>query len=587
MLKFLSSLIPTVTWGTPKPRADVLTDGEGRWWTSNHWSVGSGDTVAGESFNQDTILTSATCFACTKALAETIAGLPATVYRQGGEKKEEALDSDVQRMLADMPNPEMDAFTFWELATTRVINSGNFYAEIQRDSADRPIALWPIHPSRVIPRRDSTDGSLYWEVSNDYANAAEYEDPTWRRRNIHYLSGHQMLNIVGFGSRNGITSPGMLPGAQEVSIDFASRRYGAEFFKNGAVPPGVVEYPNMPPNPQQREEMRQDLNTMLARSRHQIPILWNSAKWNAISVPPEQAQFLETRKFTADQICKFYGVPPAIIGDYQHSKFATADSMIRAFVMITLRNLVVRMEKSIYRQILNVTHDGKLTRAFTKPYIYRFALDGLLRGDPKANAETWAIMRQNGAASANEWRADLDMNPIDGEHGDYLIVNGGVARLDKIDEQGTRPGNAAKPASESASLPQFDRQKLAEAILPVAEAAETEAEPAPAQVRGSSVEIDAVVHAIAEQGLKRIHAITLSQIERWREQDPAKVATKMPEFFAKQRERLTEALAPCDIAAGEDVSSPIVAAYIEAFEALDNYEIFDAAKHPCLETLTP
>lgn len=581
MLKFLSSLLPTITWGTP--RADIVTDGEGRWWTSNHWSVSDDETVAGEGFNQDTILTSATCYACTKALAETIAGLPGMIYRQGAAKKEEALDSYAQTMLSDMPNPEMDAFTFWELATTRVVNSGNFFAEIQRDAADRPIALWPIHPSRVLPKRDATDGSLYWEVSNDYTNSAEYEDPTWRRNNIHYLSPHNMLNIVGFGSRNGIIAPGMLPGAQEVSIDFASRRYGGEFFRSGGVPPGAVSYPHAPPpNAETREAMRRDFNSVLRNNRHNVPIFWNGATWTSISVPPEQAQFLETRKFTSHQLCKFYGVPPAIIGDYEHSKFATADSMIRAFVMITLRNLVCRMEKSIYRQVLNVQQDGKLARAFTKPYIWRFAIDGLLRGDPKTNAETWAIMRQNGAASANEWRADVDMNPIDGEHGDYLIVNGGVARLDKIDEQGNRPGNASRePTPEpQAALPHFDRQKAAEIME------EAFAEPT-AQVRGHTPDMDALVHTLALDGLTRIHAITTNQIERWREQDPAKVTAKMPEFWQKQRARLTEALHPCNLAAGEDVTSPIVDAYIDAFEAMDYLDVFDGSKYPRLEELLP
>lgn len=572
MLKFLTNLV------SPRPRADILTDGDGRWWTSNHWTVGAEQTIAGEGFNQDTILTSATCYACTKALAETVAGLPATVYRQGAARKEEALDSDAQRILADMPNPEMDAFTFWELATTRVINSGNFYAEIQRDNADRPVALWPIHPSRVLPRRDS-DGSLYWEISNDYANSAEYEDPTWRRQNIHYLSPHNMLNIVGFGSRNGITSPGMLPGAQEISVDFAARRYGGEFFKNGAVPSGVVQHPGAPPNPQVREEFRRDFNTLLAKNRSQVAVLWNGATYEQIAIPPEQAQFLETRKFTAEQICKFYGVPPAIVGDYQHSKFATADAMIRAFVMLTLRNLIVRMEKAIYRQVLNVSMDGRLARAFSKPYIYKFALDGLLRGDPKTTAETWAIMRQNGAASANEWRADLDMNPIDGEHGDYLIVNGGVARLDRIDEQGQRPGNAAQASEPQAFVPHFDKQALAQTIL---ESGLVEDEPK-AYSRGT----DLAVEAFAKAGIERIHSVTLSQIERWREQDPAKVAAKLPEFWAKQRERLTEALAPCDVAAGEDVSSPIVNAYIEAFESLDNYSIFDSTNYPDIASLLP
>jgi HK97 family phage portal protein len=567
--------------------ADLLSSGEQFWWRPTNISFASEtQTVAGEAVSADSLMTSATCFACTKALAETIAGLPSFTYRTSTARKEVDTISPAYELLAEQPNPEMDAFTFWEMAVTRLTNNGNFFAEIERDGRDRPVALWPIHPSRVKPMRDSSDGSLYWEISSDYTGSPEYSDPTWRRNNLRAIGPHNMLNVVGFGSRNGVMAPGMLPGSEEVAMDFAIRRYGGSFFKDGAVPLGVVEHPKFIDDPTKRKLFRDDMNAVHSSKRHQIAVLWEGAKYNQIGIAPEQAQFLETRKFTSEQLCKYYGVPPAIIGDYEHSKFATADAMIRAFVMITLRNLAVRVEKAINRQVLNVrTPQGTLERAFSKNMIYQIAIDGLLRGDPKTQADSWRVYREMGIAKTNEIREDIGLNPVPGEEGEYLIVNGGVARLDKIDEQGTRPGNAAK-TEQTASLPEFNREKLAEAI-------------AASGVIESSVVVhgfdpkEAITSAmkkLAESAVQRINKITDTQIERWREQDPAVVAEKLPEFFAKQESRLAEALAPLtDLAEslgsyhGQNLPLTISAAYREAYAGLDNYAIFDRAKHPTLD----
>ncbi len=151
-------------------------------------------------------------------------------------------------------------------------------------------------------------------------------------------------------------------------------------------------------------------------SGNKIGVLWQGATYNAIGIAPEQAQFLQTRKFSADQICKFYGVPPAIIGDYEHSKFATADAMIRAFVMITLRNLCQRIEDAVYRQVLCVRGDnGRLRRAFgNKRLIYKFVLEGLTRGDAKSQAETHKVYREMGVQRTNEIRDDIGLNPLEG-----------------------------------------------------------------------------------------------------------------------------------------------------------------------------
>lgn len=564
-------------------QASVISDGEGHWWQPvSAWGVH--DTHSGEEVTEAKVLTSSTCYACSKALAETIAGLPAGIYQQFENRKEKAGSEAAQDLLINEPNPEMDPFTFWELMVTRMTNAGNFFAEIQRDRSDRPVALWPIHPSRVKPIRDNA-GELIWEISSDYRGDPRYEDPYWRKDNLRYLSPRNMLNVVGFGSYNGILARGVLPGAQEIGIDLATIRYGGNFFSKGAMPSGMVEHPNFINDPAKRAQFRSDLNEIHSNKDGPggIGVLWQGATYKQVSVSPEQAQFLETRKYTSRQLCKLYGVPPAIIGDYEDSKFATADAMVRAFVMVTLRNLVVRIESALNRQLLKVRNSsGKLVKAFEKPLIYELALDGLLRGDPKAQAETWRTMRESGVATANEWRDDLGMNPIQGKEGEYLIVPGGFTRLDKIDNQGNRPKNESSSnaddntETEEAKTPEFDRQAFAKMIE------DSGLVPTKTQVNGFAPVQEAAVE-IAQAAVSRIHSITLNQISRWREQDPAKVAEKLPEFWEKQHARLLEALAPCDTIVncakeGTFVAEDLTRTYIAKLSQLDNYDIFDEAK---------
>lgn len=565
------------SWGqkSDPSTASVVDDGEYRWWNTGVWGTG---THAGTEVNDGNILTSATCYACTKALAETVAGLPGGIYREQGKKKLEDTEQLAYELLALQPNPEMDSYTFWELAVTRIVNRGNFFCEIQRDGADRPIALWPIHNSRVEPIRDR-DGSLLWQISADYTGNPAYDDPTWRAKNLQFLSPHNMLNIVGPFSESGIIGPGMLPGAQEIGLDFAVRRYGSQFFSKGASPAGIVEHPGFIQNEGARAQFRQDINRIHSNemAAHRVGVLWQGATYKSIQLAPEHAQFLETRKFTSDQICKFYGVPPAIIGDYDDNKFATADAMIRAFVMLTLRNLVIRIERAVNRQVLNVRDDnGKLKRAFSKPLIYQKAIDGLLRGDPITQAETHAVYRSGGILSTNEIREEIGFNPLDGEEGDYLIVNGGMSRLDKIDQQGNRSGGD-DPTPPVA----FDREAFAAMI------AESGLVDRRVAVRGADVQDNSVIVDAAQELtvdiLNRVHAIAHTQISRWREQDPAVVAEKLPKFWTQQIARLTDALGPVERMLAKAIPdstivSDIVEEYQSRYAALDNYDVFDSAK---------
>jgi HK97 family phage portal protein len=551
---------------------NVVNDGDSHWWTGvSNWMA---DTVAGEVVTESNVLTSSTCFACTKVLSETVAGLPSSIMKVLKDRREEMKSHSAIDILCESPNSEMDSFTFMEMVVSRLTNAGNFYAEIQRDGRDRPIALWPIHPSRVEPIREP-DGSLIWQVSGDYTGSPNYSDPSWTQQNLRFLSNRDMLNVVGPLSKNGIIGPGISPGASEIGIDFAVRRYGADFFRHGAAPLGFVEHPTFISDDTKRANFRNDINKLHSAQRHQVGVLWEGAKYNQIGISPEQAQMLETRRYTAHQLCYMYGVPPPIIGDLEDSKFATADSAIRFFVMMTIRNLVERIERAFNRQVMKTRSGGRLVHAFDDKTIYRMVLDGLLRGDPKAQAETWKLYREMGAATANDILRDLDMNPIDGEEGEYRLVPGGYTRLDKIDEQGNRPANAVKDSADKKA--EEAKERLIAMIEPMAE-------PAKATVQGfdPTATVKQSIRIVAKSAVERINAITVNQIERWREQDPAIVQTKLGEFFVKQSARLSDALEPADALANsinlDPISGLVAETYLRKSQTLDSHTVFDKSK---------
>ena len=583
---------PYSAFRPPTANNNILQDGESRWWGNNP----VGEPYAGERVTTDNMMTSATVYACTKALAETIAGLPAITYELRDGRREER-NGDAIDLLAQEPNPEMDSFTFWEMAIARVTNRGNFFAEIQRDGNGRPIALWPIHNSRVEPVRDE-GGELLWMIHHDYTGNAEYQDPTWKSRHLSFLTPRNMLNIVGFNSYNGIIATGVLPAENEVSIDFATQRYGGSFFAKGASLTGIVEHPSFIDDPTRRNVFRQDLNNWHSsrENPHKIGVLWQGATYKAVSVAPDQAQFLETRKFTSQNICKFYGTPPGIIGDFEHSKYSTADATIRQWVMTTLRNLAVRIEKAINRQVLSVRDSGtgKLKRAFEKPMVLELCLEGLLRGDPKTQAETFQIMRQNGVIDTDEWREAAGYNPIGGEGGKARIVPGGYTRIEDLGKQFETKN--AQPAQDQVNP--AAKRAAAKAKDNIARMLRHELKSlrrTRVQVQGADRKalLRETLRDVCSEAIDRIHGIMVKQVsERWGETDPKTIASKLPEFLQKQTSRLSEALAPADRIAERmglegKVSGMLTSHYIANVSKLDVLDLFDREKLDAAKNFDP
>lgn len=340
-------------------------------------------------------------FACVRIIAETVASLPLNVYeRQADGGKVRAPTHPLYAVLHSVGNDEMTAFGVRELLQTHLCLYGNGFAEIEYDAAGRIRGLWPIRPDRVTPFR-TEDGPIAYKVV--LPNGQQI-----------ILPKDRIFSIVGFGG-DGIKGASVLQMAREsIALSIATEKYGAKFFGNGARPGGVLEHPaTMSQDAQDR--LRGSWNEMhsgLDRA-HRIAILEEGMTYKSIGLPPEDSQFLQTRKFQIGEIARIFRVPPHMIGDLERATFSNIEHQSIEFVVHCIRPWLVRWEQSIQQQLFTERDKSR--------YFAEFNVDGLLRGDIKSRYEAYAIGRQNGWLSANMILKMENMDPIGAEGDIYLV----------------------------------------------------------------------------------------------------------------------------------------------------------------------
>ena len=375
-----------------------------------------GQTAAGKAVNERTALQTTAVYACVRILAESVAGLPLAVYRRSEAGKEIAYEHPLYFLLHDAPNPEMTSFVLRETLMAHLLLWGNAYAQILRDGRGNIIGLYPLLPDKMEVDRDSRTGEIYYT----YTRFTE-ENPNFKNRGRIRLRCEDVLHIPGLGFDGLVGYSPIAMAKNAIGIALATEEYGAAFFKNGARPGGVLEHPGVLKDPSKLRESWHDIygGTM---NTGRIAVLEEGVKYQQIAIPPEEAQFLETRKFQLDEIARLYRVPPHMIGDLEKSSFNNIEQQSLELVKYTLNPWVVRWEQSLQKALL--------TDKERKEYFIRFKVDGLLRGDYKSRMEGYAIGRQNGWLSANDIRSLEDLNPIEGEEGgDLYLINGSMTKL--------------------------------------------------------------------------------------------------------------------------------------------------------------
>jgi len=382
----------------------------------SRYSFFFGNTSAGKPVNEHTAMQMTAVYSCVRILSETLAGLPLHVYRyndSGG--KEKYLKHPLYKLLHDEPNPEMTSFAFRETLMSHLLLWGNAYAQIIRNARGEVIALYPLMPNKMTVDRDSK-GRLFYLYSRTSDDA-----PTLGDESQVYLSPSEVLHIPGLGFDGLIGYSPIAMAKNAVGLAIATEEYGAKFFANGAAPGGVLEHPGTIKDPQ---KVKESWNSAYQGSQnaHRVAVLEEGMKYQPIGISPEQAQFLETRKFQINEIARIFRVPPHMLADLEKSSFSNIEQQSLEFVKYTLDPWVVRWEQSMCRALLMESE---------KPIVFiKFNVDGLLRGDYVSRMSGYATARQNGWMSANDIRELENLDRIPAEFGgDLYLINGAMTKL--------------------------------------------------------------------------------------------------------------------------------------------------------------
>ena len=383
--------------------------------TGSNYSFFFGGTTSGKPVNEHTAMQMTAVYSCVRILAEAVAGLPLHLYKYTASgSKEKALSHPLYFLLHDEPNPEMSSFVFRETLMTHLLLWGNAYAQIIRNGKGEVVALYPLMPNRMSVDRDYS-GALYYTYTR-YSDEA----PTMNGMTV-TLRPSDVLHIPGLGFDGLVGYSPIAMAKNAIGMAIACEEYGAKFFANGAAPGGVLEHPGTIKDPQ---KVRDSWNAAYQGSSnsHRVAVLEEGMKYQSIGISPEQAQFLETRKFQINEIARIFRVPPHMVGDLEKSSFSNIEQQSLEFVKYTLDPWVIRWEQAISRSLLRP--DEK------KLYFAKFNVDGLLRGDYVSRMNGYATARQNGWMSANDIRELENLDRIPPElGGDLYLINGNMTKL--------------------------------------------------------------------------------------------------------------------------------------------------------------
>ncbi len=364
-------------------------------------------TTSGVKVNEFSAMQMSAVNACVTILAETVASLPLRLYRkQQNNRYEKVKDHPLAECLYSAANEEMNSFQFKEIMMVSVLLWGNAYARIIRNKQGQVTELWFLKPQYMLADRDMHTGKIKYTYTDDVTN----ETYTYTPKQIFHLRTTPIDGIHGI-------SP-IEQASNAIGLALAAEQYGAKFFGNGANPGGVLEHPGIIKDP---EKLRESWNAVYQGSKNanKIAVLEEGMKYKSIGISPNAAQFLKTRKYQVEEICRIFRIPLHMVGHLDRASFSNIEHQSIEFVQHTLRPWLVRWEQAISRQLLSDKERGR--------YFAKFNVDALLRGDYQTRMEGYCVGRQNGWLSANDIRRLEDMPLLPEEDGgDEYLVNSGM-----------------------------------------------------------------------------------------------------------------------------------------------------------------
>lgn len=373
----------------------------GKWQTAGESPLMA--ALGNKSVTEEKALHIDAVYACVQLYARTLAALPLMVYKMTDKGKERATDHYLYRLLHDEPNPNMTSYVFREIMEASLKLWGNAYAWIEYDENWRAKYLWPLPPDSVFPQRSLKTGELFYDVM-----MFDSSRRVCRSYEILHIPG---LGFDGIKGRSPIRQT-----AETMGLSLSIKSYGNKFFENGARPSGILEHPgNLSEPAQERLINKFDKRYSGIENSAKTMLLEEGMKYVQVGIPPEEAQFLESRKYSVTEIARIYGVPPHMIGDLDRATFSNIESQDINFAKHTIMPECVRWEKELMKKLL--------TAEERQLYEIEFLMDGLVRGDMQSRYQAYAIGRQWGFLNTNDIRAKENMNFVEGGETYFVPLN--------------------------------------------------------------------------------------------------------------------------------------------------------------------
>lgn len=351
---------------------------------------------SGEIVTIESALMVSAVIAIIRLKAQDLASIPLLLYARRGRSKFRAFDSPYYSLMHDQPNPEMSSVVFRELIVSHIDAWGDFFGQILADETGVAREVWPLRPDKMTVKR--VDGQKVYE----------YQTSDGRMR---VFLQEEILHIPGFGF-DGLRGMSRISQARhQIGLSVATEKFGSKFFANGANFDVVFKHPK-----ELSDEAFDALNTSIKEkyagtdNSHKFIILEEDMSIEKIGIPPDDAQFLETRKFQLDEINRMIGpVPPHLIGDLEKStSWGTGiDAQEQGYINHSLMTYARRIEQALDTQLL-------LPSDRAQGFFYEHLFDGFLRGDIQTRYEAYAKAITNGWMSRNEARERDNMNPRKG-----------------------------------------------------------------------------------------------------------------------------------------------------------------------------
>lgn len=397
--------------------------------------------LSGSDITSDTALTLSTVYACVSKISTTVASIDKNVYKRAKRGKDFQQEHPLFGILNESADFQTPSFTFWENIISDSMLYGKGYAYIERDgSTKRPISLVSMPAPQVTAFKDPKGRRRY-----AYAQL----DKDGRRTSTLELDNDSVICISAFRGMSPIELH-----RQNLGLAKSAENYGASFFGSGGHLSGILKLDKSLTD-EQYQTLKSQWNMAYhgTQSNHATAILEHGIEYEKFGIPPDQAQFIETRKMQSQEIARIFGVPASIVGLESNLNYNSVEQQAQFFATFTIAPLVKRIENELNTKLMSEGESGR--------YFIEFDLSSLLRGDNQSRATYISTLIRDGVMTVNEARQVEGLNPVEG--GDLNLIQSNLIPLDKAEEFGEK---LVKPAPEPVLEPSEDVSEDSEGDTP-------------------------------------------------------------------------------------------------------------------------